>query len=339
MSNTTVSTSMASYFCSVNKACPIQGHKCHYDKYCMSDVSTSDASCTKENAKPFVARISDTYTYFCNIPTELTAQVTEESQCAPWETYHHGVCLLKECNAVETACRQGDASQCKAVGVMAKDDLNCFIGTPHKSNNVATSMASYYCKADTVCPLAGYSCHYDKYCIPDVSAQAGCGKENATPFVARLNSTYTYFCDIPQSINVQTSAATDCASWETYHAGYCFLKQCTVEQKACKDGNDAQCKTLGVQAANINCFAATAHGSATKVTQGVKSSGLSGGEIAGTVIGSVVGIALLGAAALFFVRRSKRNKASSAARAGGEVLPVYQSSDNVTQIRDEKVRL
>ncbi|ORX88515.1 hypothetical protein K493DRAFT_385096 [Basidiobolus meristosporus CBS 931.73] len=338
MSNTTVSTSMANYFCSESTACPIQGYKCHYNKYCMPDASAS-SSCTKENAKPFVARISNTYTYFCDIPNDLTAQATEASQCAPWETFHYGACLLKECNTVETACRQGEKQKCQAAGVMAADDLNCFISNPHSTSSSgvsATSMASFYCKTGTACPLIGYSCHYNKYCIPDVSAQSGCGNENSKPFVARLNNTYTYFCDIPQTINAQASTASECASWETYHAGYCFLNQCTAEQKACKDGNDAQCKALNVQASSLNCFSTTAHGS---VTSSSKSPGMSGGEIAGTVVGSLAGLALLGAAAFFFVRRSKKNKAATLPHANEDVLPVYKSSENVTQIRDEKPRI
>ncbi|KAK9765771.1 hypothetical protein K7432_005633 [Basidiobolus ranarum] len=292
-----VAKTVDSYFCSATKSCPIAGHTCKDNKYCVSEVeATSD--CDKQ---AFVARVNDVYTKFCKVPEVLNAQAVDASACASWETFHHGVCLLNN-------------------------------ATPQ----TATSMSAYFCNSSKSCPLPGYSCHYSKYCLPEMSTNSACASESAKPFVARINDTYTYFCDIPNSLDQYAASSIDCANWEDYHSGICMLKKCSQSQAACINGDNEMCSMLGVQSANINCYGHNAHGGIMEA----KSAGLSGGKIAGITIGSIAGVALLGAAAFFAFRRSKKNKKANVTPGAPsmETLPNY-SSGNVHVVVDEKARI
>ncbi|KAG0364268.1 hypothetical protein BGZ54_007683, partial [Gamsiella multidivaricata] len=73
--------------------------------------------------------------------------------------------------------------------------------------NPNTPWTKYYCNKDTVCPVAGMSCHYDKYCIPQLAPGETCkdAKDTVAPFVARIDNIYSLYCDMPQEIKTQTT--------------------------------------------------------------------------------------------------------------------------------------
>ncbi|ORX99091.1 hypothetical protein K493DRAFT_348775 [Basidiobolus meristosporus CBS 931.73] len=291
-----VAKSIESYYCDSSKACPIAGDTCKDNKYCVSEVQ-ANSDCSQS----FVARVSDVYTKFCKIPETLSAQAVDSSACASWETFHHGVCLLKEV-------------------------------TPQ----TATSMSQYFCSSSTSCPIAGHTCHYGKFCLPEASASSECTSDKATPFVARLNDTYTYFCDIPTTLSQYASSSKDCAKWENYHSGVCMLPRCSTSQNACLGGDKEMCAMLGVQSNEINCFGNTLRGNAHEL----KSAGLNGGQIAGITIGSLVGVALLGVAGLFAYRHRQKSRKTNIPPVNPtmESLPNY-SPGNVKIVVDEKSRI
>ncbi|KAG0050230.1 hypothetical protein BGZ83_005002 [Gryganskiella cystojenkinii] len=201
--------------------------------------------------------------------------------------------------------------------------------------NPTMPWTQYYCNKDTVCPVEGMSCHYDKYCIPQLAPGTTCKdeKDDVAPFVARVDNVYSLFCDMPQDIKAQTTKCPlGCETWEDCHGDICFLKKCTKAQSLCKSGQLDMC--MGLKREEIICYEAIPHGNThAKDDAKVEASGLSGSQIGGIAGGvSAAVIIALAAGAWFVVRRRRAAKkaAATAAAAGtgsNSSLPQYYADE------------
>ncbi|KAF9129579.1 hypothetical protein BGW39_004017 [Mortierella sp. 14UC] len=198
-----------------------------------------------------------------------------------------------------------------------------------------TPWTKYFCSATTGCAEPGYSCHYNKYCIPTLKEGETCldAKDTVAPFVARVNNVYHLYCDMPATIAPQTTCPLGCESWENCHGSMCYLKKCTKDQSLCKAGQLDYC--MGVKREEIFCYEALPHGKThPSATGGVaqpsntvsaeSSSSSNVGAIAGGVSAAVVVVLAVGA--FFMVRRRRAAKAAKAA-AAAQSLPTYASQD------------
>ncbi|KAF9181926.1 hypothetical protein BGZ51_003040 [Haplosporangium sp. Z 767] len=188
--------------------------------------------------------------------------------------------------------------------------------------------AKYFCNDSTGCPVEGFSCHYNKYCIPTDMGGKNCKDENdvVAPFVARVNNTYTLYCDMPKSIEIQTNSPAGCESWEDYHGGVCMVKKCTTIQSGCKAKNYEMCGVLGVKSEEVFCYESTPHGNSNGV-KAAEETGLSSSQIGGIAGGvSAAVVVLLAAGAFFFVRRRRAAKAAKA-NGSNQSLPTYSAQD------------
>ncbi|GJJ74693.1 hypothetical protein EMPS_07051 [Entomortierella parvispora] len=208
--------------------------------------------------------------------------------------------------------------------------------------NPKTPWAKYYCNENTSCPVAGMSCHYNKYCIPELAPGETCldEKDTVAPFVARVDNVYSLFCDMPEDIKPQTTKCPlGCETWESCHGDICYLKKCTKDQTACKNGQLEMC--MGLSREEIICYEAIPHGNTggniTNPHGGkdqvvVESSGLSSSQVGGIAGGvSAVVVLAMAAGAWFMVRRRRANKAKAAAAAAAtgshSSLPTYYAQD------------
>ncbi|KAF9966230.1 hypothetical protein BGZ70_002924 [Mortierella alpina] len=173
-----------------------------------------------------------------------------------------------------------------------------------------TPWTQYYCSATNPCTVDGFSCHYNKYCIPTLPEGETCldAKDTVAPFVARVDNVYTLYCDMPNDIRPQTTKCPlGCEKWEDCHGDICFLKKCTKDQTACKNGDIDMC--MGKKREEIICYEAIPHGKTHP--QAIEEKGLSSSQqmISG---------------AFFMVRRRRAAKAKKALE---QALPTYSAHD------------
>ncbi|KAG0324777.1 hypothetical protein BGZ99_001446 [Dissophora globulifera] len=198
--------------------------------------------------------------------------------------------------------------------------------------NQSTPWTQYYCNNQTACPVAGTSCHYDKYCIPQLGPGETCldAKDTVAPFVARIDNIYTLYCDMPNDIKVQTTKCPlGCESWEDCHGDICFLKKCTADQSACKAGNLDMC--MGLKREEIICYESIPHGSTHPAV--VEDEGLSSAQIGGIAGGVSVAVVALVAVAGFFLVRRRRAALAARAKAAEQALPSYSAQDEKNALR------
>ncbi|KAG0007957.1 hypothetical protein BGZ80_004039, partial [Entomortierella chlamydospora] len=71
-------TPWTQYYCSKSNPCTVPNTTCHYNKYCIPTLALGE-TCKddKDVVDPFVARIDNVYSLFCDMPTELTPQSTK----------------------------------------------------------------------------------------------------------------------------------------------------------------------------------------------------------------------------------------------------------------------
>lgn len=97
--------------------------------------------------------------------------------------------------------------------------------------NPKTPWTQYYCNATTPCPVAGTTCHYNMYCIPELAPGETCkdAKDDVmVPFVARVDDIYTLYCDMPNDIKAQTTKCPlgcESKSFYLFHPPYLQPKQ------------------------------------------------------------------------------------------------------------------
>ncbi|KAI1315138.1 hypothetical protein EDD11_001243 [Mortierella claussenii] len=196
--------------------------------------------------------------------------------------------------------------------------------------NPKTPWAKYYCNENTSCPLDGYTCHFNKYCIPTLAEGVACfdEKDPVAPFIARVDNVYTYFCDMPNEFKPQTTKCPlGCENWEDCHSDVCFVKKCTKAQAACKAGDFNMC--MGITREETFCHDAVALSGSHGVQLEQEKTGLSGSQIGGIAGGvSVAVVALMTVGAFFLVRRRRAAKASKAqASTSNQSLPTYSAQD------------
>ncbi|KAF9431537.1 hypothetical protein BGZ76_000183 [Entomortierella beljakovae] len=187
----------------------------------------------------------------------------------------------------------------------------------------STPWKQYYCGANNQCTTPNTECHYGKYCIPKLAPGETCldAKDKTDPFVARIDNVYTLFCDMPTSLQPQnTTCPLGCEKWEDCHANVCFVKPCTKDQTACKNGDLNMCN--GVKRDEIFCYEANPHGNTHPAA--VEDSGLSSAQVGGIAGGVSVAVVIAAAVGAFFlIRRRRANKAK--AHASNDSLPTYSA--------------
>ncbi|KAG0226130.1 hypothetical protein B0O80DRAFT_291723 [Mortierella sp. GBAus27b] len=191
--------------------------------------------------------------------------------------------------------------------------------------NPSTPWTQFYCNKNTSCPIAGTTCHYDRYCIPQLEPGQTCKDEKDTvaPFVARINNVYTLFCDMPETIEPQSTCPLGCEKWEDCHGNVCMLKKCSKAETACKNGQYDQC--MGLKREEVICYEANPHGS-THV-QTVEEKGLSSSQIGGIAGGVSAAVVVLAAVGAFFVVRRRRAARAAKSAALAQSLPSYSAQD------------
>ncbi|KAF9579759.1 hypothetical protein BGW38_003859, partial [Lunasporangiospora selenospora] len=161
-----------------------------------------------------------------------------------------------------------------------------------------TPWKQFYCTEEKGCPIEGYTCHF-KYCIPTLKEGEKCydPKTDPTePFVARVNNVYTYFCDMPDTLQVQdTKCPLGCEKWEDCHNDLCFLKKCTKAETACKNGNYEMC--MGMARDQIICYEPLPHSDGVQPqVKAQEESGLSASQVGGIAGGVSAAVVVLLAA-------------------------------------------
>ncbi|KAF8983765.1 hypothetical protein BGZ46_009558 [Entomortierella lignicola] len=123
-------TPWTKYFCNKDTPCPVANTTCHYDKYCIPILGPGE-TCKddKDIVDPFVARIDNVYTYFCDMPTEIKEQTTKcPLGCEVWEDCHSNVCFVKKCTKDQSACKAGDFNMCNG---LKQSEVFCYETTSH----------------------------------------------------------------------------------------------------------------------------------------------------------------------------------------------------------------
>ncbi|KAF9953691.1 hypothetical protein BGZ72_005236 [Mortierella alpina] len=187
-----------------------------------------------------------------------------------------------------------------------------------------TPWTQYYCSDTKPCTVEGFSCHYNKYCIPQLPEGETCldAKDTVAPFVARVDNVYTLYCDMPNDIRPQTTKCPlGCEKWEDCHGDICFLKKCTKDQTACKNGDLDMC--MGKKREEIICYEAIPHGKTHPMA--VEEKGLSSSQVGGIAGGVSAAVVVLFAAGAYFMIR--RRRAAKAAKALEQSLPTYSAHD------------
>ncbi|KAF9173763.1 hypothetical protein BGX21_009374 [Mortierella sp. AD011] len=204
--------------------------------------------------------------------------------------------------------------------------------------NPSTPWTQYYCSKSNPCTVPNTTCHYNKYCIPTLAAGETCkdDKDVVDPFVARIDNVYSLFCDMPTELAPQsTKCPLGCEVWEDCHSDVCFVKKCTKDQTACKNGDIEMCN--GLRSDEIFCWESSSLTSSSK-SQAVEETGLSGSQIGGIAGGVSAAVIVLAAVGGFFLIRRRRLRAAKAKTHGSEQsLPTYSAQDEKNAMKQVTV--
>ncbi|KAF9360490.1 hypothetical protein BGX34_007742 [Mortierella sp. NVP85] len=125
------------YFCNENTGCPVAGTTCHYNMYCIPSLAPGE-TCkdAKDTVAPFVARVDNVYTLYCDMPQDIKPQTTKcPLGCEKWEDCHGDICFLKKCTAAESACKKGNLDMCMG---LRRDEIICYEANPHGNTHPQT---------------------------------------------------------------------------------------------------------------------------------------------------------------------------------------------------------
>ncbi|KAK3823646.1 MAG: hypothetical protein J3R72DRAFT_528940 [Linnemannia gamsii] len=158
--NVTATTPWNEFVCNngINKCS--EGFTCH-GRFCMPDVNLKGESCVdpKDTVAPFVARISNVYHLFCDMPETIAPQASCPIGCKNWENCHGDVCYLKKCTKDQSLCRSGQLDYCMGV---KKEEIFCYESMSHGSKNpsvapvpVPTAQVSSESTSSNVGAIAG----------------------------------------------------------------------------------------------------------------------------------------------------------------------------------------
>ncbi|KAG0347435.1 hypothetical protein BG004_007731 [Podila humilis] len=141
MATTTVNSPWTQYFCNATTTCPEAGFTCHRNKYCIPPMKEGETCLdAKDTVAPFVARVDNIYTLYCDMPETIKPQATTcPLGCEKWEDCHGNVCFLKKCTQDQRDCKNGKYDSCMGV---APADIMCYEANPHGSTHPKPSQTA-----------------------------------------------------------------------------------------------------------------------------------------------------------------------------------------------------
>ncbi|KAF9419453.1 hypothetical protein BGZ94_009403 [Podila epigama] len=126
------------YFCNAQTSCPEEGFTCHYKKYCIPPLKEGETCLDeKDTVAPFVARVNNVYTLYCDMPQSIAPQETIcPHGCEKWEDCHGNICFLKKCTQDQIDCKNGKVDSCMGV---AAADIMCYQAQIHGTTSPKTA--------------------------------------------------------------------------------------------------------------------------------------------------------------------------------------------------------
>ncbi|KAF9110656.1 hypothetical protein BGX27_006049 [Mortierella sp. AM989] len=124
------------YYCSSSNPCSYAGTICHHG-FCIPELGlTETCKDAKDVVDPFIARIDNVYTLFCDMPTEIKEQSTKcPLGCEVWENCHSDICMVKPCTKDQAACKKGDLNMCNG---LRREQIFCYEAIPHGNTHPQT---------------------------------------------------------------------------------------------------------------------------------------------------------------------------------------------------------
>ncbi|KAF9361798.1 hypothetical protein BGX26_011793 [Mortierella sp. AD094] len=118
-------TPWTQYYCNQNNPCTVPNTTCHLNKYCIPTLGPGETCVDdKDDVDPFVARVDNVYSLFCDMPTDFKAQTTKcPLGCEVWEDCHMDVCFVKKCTKDQRACVEGNLEMCND---LRSDEIFCW---------------------------------------------------------------------------------------------------------------------------------------------------------------------------------------------------------------------
>ncbi|KAG0211516.1 hypothetical protein BGX28_007740 [Mortierella sp. GBA30] len=135
-----VATPWTQFYCNDSNPCTVPNTTCHVNKYCIPNLAPGETCLDeKDTVAPFVARVDNVYTLYCDMPLEIKEQTTKcPLGCEKWEDCHGDICFLKKCTKDQMACLNGDVDMCMG---KRRDEIICYEARAHGSTHPAVTAA------------------------------------------------------------------------------------------------------------------------------------------------------------------------------------------------------